>query len=162
MASVRIVYRAVRPMVFSRPLSLTARRLAGPGNAQPHKGTEDHRKIQSEKPLNPHMTNTNSTIANEMPSVGANKAPPELISSIDPDFEPKDSVPENTERMTGGTQKGAPDSGINADMGVGEMEGGKFKIEPLRRTGEDGNTMRARLLCSYPARPIESSFPHIF
>jgi hypothetical protein len=42
------------------------------------------------------------------------------------------------------------------------MEGGKFKIEPLRRTGEDGNTMRARLLCSYPARPIESSFPHIF
>jgi hypothetical protein len=32
-------------------------------------------------------------------------------------------------------------------MGVGEMEGAKFKIEPLRRTGEDANTMRARLLC---------------
>ena len=95
------------------------------------------------------MTNTNSTIANEMPSVGAQKAPPELISSIDPDFIPKDSVPENTERMTGGTQKGEPVDGPNAEMGVGEMEGAKFKVEPLRRTGEDANTMRARLLCSH-------------
>jgi hypothetical protein len=33
------------------------------------------------------------------------------------------------------------------DLGVGEMDGGKFKIEPLRRTGEDVATMRARLLC---------------
>jgi len=96
------------------------------------------------------MTNTNSTIANEMPSVGARKAPPELISSVDPDFIPKDSVPENTERMTGGTQNGEPEDGPNAEMGVGEMEGAKFKIEPLRRTGEDPNTMRARLLCSQP------------
>ena len=93
------------------------------------------------------MTNTNSTIANEMPSVGADKAPPELISSVDPDFVPKDAVPENTERMTGGTQKGAPVDGVNAELEVGEMEGAKFKVEPLRRTGEDGNTMRARLLC---------------
>jgi len=120
--------------------------MAGPGKAQEHETTADHRKIQSEKPLNPHMTNTNSTIANEMPSVGAQKAPPELISSVDPDFDPKDSVPENTERMTGGTQKGAPEDGPNAEMGVGEMQGAKFKVEPLRRTGEDANTMRARLL----------------
>ena len=68
---------------------------------------------------------------------------------IDPDFVPKDSVPENTERMTGGTQKREPDGGPNAEMGVGEMEGAKFKVEPLRRTGEDANTMRARLLCSH-------------
>lgn len=95
------------------------------------------------------MTNTNSTIANEMPSVGADKAPPELLTSVDPDFIPKDSVPENTERMTGSTQKGAPEDGANADLGVGEMEGAKFKVEPLRRTGEDGNTMRARLLCPF-------------
>lgn len=93
------------------------------------------------------MTNTNSTIANDMPSVGAQKAPPELISSIAPDFVPKDSVSENTERMTGGTQSGEPEGGPNAEMGVGEMEGAKFKVEPLRRTGEDANTMRARLLC---------------
>ena len=95
------------------------------------------------------MTNTNSTIANEMPSVGADKAPPELLTSVDPNFTPKDSVPENTERMTGGTQKGGPESGTNAELDVGEMEGAKFKVEPLRRTGEDGNTMRARLLCPF-------------
>lgn len=136
-------------MAFTRPISTTLRRMAGPGSAKEHEGTSDYRKTQTEKPLNPHMTNTNSTIANEMPSVGAGKAPPELITSIDPDFTPKDSVPENTERMTGGTQKGAPDSGPNAEMGVGEMEGAKFKVEPLRRTGEDPNTMRARLLCPH-------------
>ncbi len=146
-------------MAFSRPLTTTARRMAGPGNAQGHEGTEEHRKIQSEKPLNPHMTNTNSTIVNEMPSVGARKVPPDFITSIDPGFIPKDSVPENTERMTGGTQKGAPDIGSNADlegndMGVGEMEGGQFKIEPLRRSGEDANTIRARLLCSHTSNFI--------
>ncbi|KAH7400015.1 Flavinator of succinate dehydrogenase-domain-containing protein [Cadophora sp. MPI-SDFR-AT-0126] len=147
MASLRLVFRTARPSVaFARTISSSARLLASPGNAQPHEGTEQHRKIQSSKPLNPHITNTNSTIANEMPSVGAQKAPPELISSITPDFVPKDSVPENTERMTGGTQKGEPESGVNAEMGVGEMEGAKFKVEPLRRTGEDANTMRARLL----------------
>ena len=95
------------------------------------------------------MTNTTSTIANEMPSVGADKAPPELITSVDPKFVPKDSVPENTERMTGGTQQGGPEDGANSEMGVGEMEGAKFKVEPIRRTGEDGNTMRARLLCRF-------------
>jgi hypothetical protein len=161
MSSVRMVFRAARPsMVFRRPISIIARRMAGPGNAQSHEGNEEHRKIQTEKPLNPHMTNTNSTVANEMPSVGAQKPPPELITSVDGDFTPKDSVPENTERMTGGTQKGEPETGENADMkvgetgsrgtdemSVGEMEGAKFKVEPLRRTGEDANTMRARLLC---------------
>ncbi|KAG8168692.1 hypothetical protein KVR01_001441 [Diaporthe batatas] len=31
------------------------------------------------------------------------------------------------------------------EMAVGELEGAKFRIEPLRRTGEDPETMRARL-----------------
>jgi hypothetical protein len=95
------------------------------------------------------MTNTTSTIANEMPSVGADKAPPELLSKVDPNFVPKDAVPENTERKSGGTQSGEPALGSNKDLGVGEMEGAKFKIEPLRREGEDANTMKARLLCPY-------------
>jgi hypothetical protein len=95
------------------------------------------------------MTNTTSTISNEMPSVGADKPPPELISKVDPNFVPKDSVPENTERMTGGTQSREPESTPNEELGVGEMEGARFKIEPLRRVGEDVNTMRARLLCPY-------------
>jgi hypothetical protein len=93
------------------------------------------------------MTSSNSTIANEMPSVGADKAPPEFITSVQEDFVPKDSIPENTERMTGNTQKSQPNGGANSELGVGEMEGAKFKVEPLRRTGEDANTIRARLLC---------------
>lgn len=114
-----------------------------------HENAADWEESQKNKTNAPHMTDTNSTIANEMPSVGADKAPPELLTSVDPNFTPKDSVPENTERMTGGTQKGGPEEGVNAELEVGEMEGAKFKVEPLRRTGEDGNTMRARLLCPF-------------
>lgn len=82
-----------------------------------------------------------------MPSVGADKAPPEFLSFVDAEANPKDAIPENTERMTGGTQNGSPETDPNAELGVGEMEGAKFKVEPLRRTGEDANTIRARLLC---------------
>jgi len=42
----------------------------------------------------------------------------------------------------------APDSPAK-ELGVGEMEGVTVKIEPLRRTGEDERTMRARLLCEF-------------
>lgn len=63
-----------------------------------------------------------------------------MISSVDPKYVPKDAQPENTERMTGGTQN-------EKDLDVGEIEGGSFKVEPLRRKGEDDGTMRARLLC---------------
>jgi len=111
-----------------------------------------HREIQKNRSLNPHMTNTNSANhnVNEVPSVGADKAPPEFISSIDGDYTPKDSHPENTDRMTGGTQPGNPDNVSSpSEYGVGEMEGAKFRIEPIRRTGEDASTMRARLLCPY-------------
>ena len=38
------------------------------------------------------------------------------------------------------------------DLEVGELQGAKFKIEPLRRVGEDVGTKRARLLCTF--------FPH--
>lgn len=93
------------------------------------------------------MTNTTSTMKNDVPSVGADKAPPELISSVDADYVPKDDVPENTERMTGGTQSGDPENVSKPDLEVGEMEGASFKVEPLRRIGEDSATMRARLLC---------------
>lgn len=105
--------------------------------------------------MNPHMTNTTSTIANEMPSIGEDAAPPELLTSVKKDFVPKDSVVENTEKMTGGTQAGKPESGMNADLEVGEIEGGTFKVEPIRRTGEDVNTTRARLLCKLePLIPV--------
>ncbi|KUI60606.1 Succinate dehydrogenase assembly factor 2, mitochondrial [Cytospora mali] len=42
--------------------------------------------------------------------------------------------------------RGGPiDPVADHEMQVGELEGAKFKIEPLRRTGEDAQTMRARL-----------------
>ena len=115
-----------------------------------------YRKYMTERTLNPHFTNTTSTIANEMPNVGKDAPPPELTSSVAPGFTPKDAVPENTDRMTGGTQSTQDASGANKnlqgtnELGVGEMEGATFKVEPLRRTGEDENTMRARLLCPFP------------
>lgn len=89
------------------------------------------------------MTNSNPTIANEMPKAGNDSVPPEFLSSVDPDFKPKDKEPGNTEKMTGGTQSEP------SDLHVGEIEGGSFRIEPLRRTGEDKNTMRARLTCPF-------------
>ncbi|KAK5164748.1 Succinate dehydrogenase assembly factor 2 mitochondrial [Saxophila tyrrhenica] len=115
-------------------------------NARGNDTAPDYRRFQKERPLNPHMTNTNSTISNEMPNLGADSPPPELITHVVSDYVPKDSRPENTERMTGGTQQPAPEGGVNAELNVGEIEGGSFRVEPLRRTGEDANTMRARLL----------------
>jgi hypothetical protein len=39
------------------------------------------------------------------------------------------------------------------DLEVGELQGAKFKIEPLRRVGEDDGTKRARLICTFPPPP---------
>jgi hypothetical protein len=157
MTLTRLAFRSMRPsMAFNRSFSTTPRRFAGAGNAEEPETSAEHRKIQSEKPLNPHLTSTTSTIASGMPSVGAQNSPPDLLTSIDPNFVPKDSSSENTVRMTGGTQKGAPDASQNPEIGVGELQGAKFKIEPLRRTGEDLNTMRARLLCSPPFQQLFS------
>lgn len=39
---------------------------------------------------------------------------------------------------------------VKGELGVGELEGAKFKVEPLRRHGEDAETMRARLTCNAP------------
>ena len=44
----------------------------------------------------------------------------------------------------------------SGELGVGELQGAKFKIEPLRRTGEDDATKRARLVCTFSSwRSIE-------
>ena len=102
-----------------------------------------------EKPLNPHMTNTNSTIANEMSSVGRDASPPEMITSVNPNSRPEDSIPENTNRMLGGTQNRGTFTDHESELDVGEMEGGSFKVEPIRRSNEDSRTIRARLLCSF-------------
>jgi hypothetical protein len=49
-------------------------------------------------------------------------------------------------RGSSSSSSGSDDS-LGRDLEVGELQGAKFKIEPLRRTGEDVQTMRARLLC---------------
>ena len=158
MASARLVMRSGRLASRSmlRPFSTTSSRAADPVqndfaalNARGNDTAPEYRRFQIEKPLVPHMTNTTSTIANELPDIGSDNAPPELLTNVDPSFVPKDSKPENTERMTGGTQKPAPAKGPNADLDVGEIEGGTFRVEPLRRTGEDVNTTRARLICKH-------------
>ena len=112
-----------------------------------HPNAEAHREGQKSKSMDPHMKNTTSTTKYDVPSVGADKAPPELISSVDGESVPKDDNAEKSERQTGATQPGDPDNVSEADLGVGEMEGVKVKVAPLRRTGEDATTMRARLLC---------------
>ncbi|KAF3062701.1 Succinate dehydrogenase assembly factor 2 [Trichoderma lentiforme] len=38
------------------------------------------------------------------------------------------------------------ESSTPGELGVGELQGASFRIEPLRRVGEDASTMRARLL----------------
>lgn len=152
MAFSRALARSSRTfLVSSRPFMSSAFRPADI-NERANDTAEEHRKIQKERPLNPHMTNTNSTITNEMPSLGKDKPPPEMISSVDPNYVPKDAVAENTERMTGGTQK--PPTDENADLDVGEIEGGSFKVEPIRRTGEEDSTMRSRLLCPFLTPPF--------
>lgn len=165
MSSLRLLSRSLRTsnvQLSTRAFSSSSSHLAGytagssdtkksvPLSSRVQDTAEDYRRFMMEKPLNPHMTNTTSTIANEMPSLGSDNPPPELITSADPsatDF--KDSVPENTQRMTGGTQSGAPESGPNSELGVGEIEGSSIKVEPNKREGEDIGTIRARLLCPF-------------
>lgn len=151
MSSARALLRTTSRMAAMRtsmrPMSTTTPRFAVPMNERGNDTADEYRRYMLEKPLNPHMTNTNSTISNEMPSIGEDGPPPELITSVDPKYTPQDSKPANTEKMTGGSQAPGPKTGPNADLEVGEIEGGTFKVEPLRRTGEDVNTMRARLLC---------------
>ena len=150
MSAPRTLLRASR-LASCRTFTTTRTRMAVPMNERCNDTAEAYRKFQIEKPDNPHMTNSNSTIANEMPSIGKDGAPPEMITSADPNFLPKDSKPENTERMMGGQQKGAPEQGVNAELDVGEIEGGTFRIQPIKRSGEDINTMRARLVCKLHA-----------
>ena len=134
--------QSVRPPV--RSISSSSRLLS---KDRQHENVDQHRQFQKEKPLTPHMTNTTSTIANEMPSLGADKPPPDLVTAVDPEYVPQDKVPENTKRMTGETQEPNPGQRSDPELGVGEIEGAKFRVEPMQRTGETDSTMRARLLC---------------
>ncbi|RAK91384.1 WD40 repeat-like protein [Aspergillus costaricaensis CBS 115574] len=114
----------------------------------------EHRKNQTNKPPNPHVPNTTSTMTKDFPKVGEKPAPPEMLNSVDPNYRPADPYPGRVEHFTGGRQETGAQK---PELGVGEMEGITFKVEPLRREGEDVTTMRARLLYQSRKRGILES-----
>ncbi|EGE77603.2 TPR repeat protein [Blastomyces dermatitidis ATCC 18188] len=124
-------------------------------NERGHSTAPLHRETQKSKPLNPHLTNTTPTSTDDFPKVGAKSPPPDLITGADPDYQPRNAVPGKMEHMTGTSMK--TDGGRKPELGVGEMEGITFKVEPLRRQGEDITTMRARLLYQSRKRGILES-----
>ncbi|KAL1986062.1 hypothetical protein VTN96DRAFT_7075 [Rasamsonia emersonii] len=111
----------------------------------------EHREYQKSRPLNPHVTDSTSTQTNDYSKVGEKNAPPELLTSIDPDYKPAQPYTGKVEHFTGGLQSSGP---RKPELDVGEMEGISFKVEPLRRQGEDPSTMRARLLYQSRKRGI--------
>ena len=83
-------------------------------------------------------------MTNDYPKVGEKASPPELLNSVDPNYRPADPYSGKVQHFTGGRQEPGAQK---PELGLGEMEGITFKVEPLRRSGEDTTTMRARLLC---------------
>ncbi|KAJ5898943.1 succinate dehydrogenase assembly factor 2 [Penicillium taxi] len=65
------------------------------------------------------------------------------------------AYPGKIEHFTGGRQETT--GAAKPELGVGEMEGITFKVEPLKRVGEDITTKRARLLYQSRKRGILES-----
>ncbi|KAL2003746.1 hypothetical protein VTN02DRAFT_2511 [Thermoascus thermophilus] len=155
MSAFRLAPRFVRPSAFSS--SLTARAFGTSFirskdlNDRAPSTAPDHREHQTSKPLNQHIPNTTSTQTNDFPKVGEKNSPPDLLKSVDPNYKPTDSYAGRVEHFTGGLQQRGPQK---PELDVGEMEGITFKVEPLRREGEDPSTMRARLLYQSRKRGI--------
>ncbi|KAJ5125463.1 hypothetical protein N7526_007640 [Penicillium atrosanguineum] len=97
-----------------------------------------HRENQTKKQPNQFVPNTTSTMTKDFPNVGKKPSPPEMLNSVDPNY-----------RLRILTRK--------PELGVGEMEGITFKVEPLKRVNEDVTTMRARLLYQSRKRGILES-----
>ncbi|KAJ5136230.1 hypothetical protein N7448_004784 [Penicillium atrosanguineum] len=113
-----------------------------------------HRENQTKKQPNQFVPNTTSTMTKDFPNVGKKPSPPEMLNSVDPNYRPADPYPGKIEHFTGGRQ----DTGAQKpELGVGEMEGITFKVEPLKRVNEDVTTMRARLLYQSRKRGILES-----
>ncbi|KAJ6135344.1 hypothetical protein N7512_000504 [Penicillium capsulatum] len=143
------MYRALRTApsastlsTFNRSFGTTALRFKDPQD-RAYPTAPEYRESQAKKQPNQFVPNTTSTMTKDYPNVGAKPSPPEMLNSVDPNYRPADPYPGKIEHFTGGRQ----DSGAQKpELGVGEMEGITFKVEPLKRTGEDVATTRARLL----------------
>lgn len=148
MSSIRIATRSLRSAGKSfRAPTRTFASTTSRGKDEPqriHSTAPEHREYKKSRSLNPAVPNTTSTNTNDFPKVGKVKAPPDLLSSVDPNYKPSDPNPGKIEHVTGGTQESGAQK---PELGVGEIEGITFKVEPLRREGEDHSTKRARLLC---------------
>jgi hypothetical protein len=107
--------------------------------------TDAYQESQLRKPLNPGL----SPSAPASSSVGVHNAPPELISSA--------ATHPSLDRYFDDTER---------ELDVGEILAGQFRVEPLRRVGEDLKTMRARLFYQSRKRgvletdPLLSIFAH--
>lgn len=147
----RLIHRFGRPAVpiptvsFTRSFRTTSIR-AKDGEDRIPSTAPEHRAYQTSKPSNPFVPNTTSTMTKDYPNVGTRPAPPDLLSSVDPNYKPADPYPGRVEHYTGGEQQRGPQK---PELGVGEMEGIRFKVEPIKRAGEDTATQRARLLCMF-------------
>lgn len=151
MSAPRLVNRFLRPLpASSRPFSVLNRSFGSTalrfkdGNGRAHPNVSAHRDIQANRPPNQAVPNTTTTMSKDFPKVGEKTAPPEMLNSVDPNYRPADPYPGKIEHFTGGRQESGAQK---PELGVGEMEGITFKVEPLKRVGEDTATMRARLLC---------------
>ncbi|QSS52174.1 TPR domain-containing protein, G-protein comlpex beta subunit CpcB [Histoplasma capsulatum var. duboisii H88] len=138
----------------NRSLSSTKFRASNP-NKRGHSTAPSHGKAQKSKPLNPRLANTASTSTNDFPKAAAKVEFPELVTAANQEYQRRDAIPGNMENMTGGTVKTR--DGRKPELGVGEMDGITFKVEPLKRDGEDIMTMRARLLYQSRKRGILES-----
>lgn len=161
MSAQRFIVRALRPVPSTHQLSSVTRSFSTTAlrsidsKDRAHPNAPGHRENQANKPPNQFIPNTTSTMTKDYPNIGKKPAPPEMLNSVDPNYRPADPYPGKIEHFTGGRQESGAQK---PELGVGEMEGITFKVEPLKRVGEDVTTTRARLLCSFP-RPISHYSP---
>lgn len=156
MSAPRLIHRFLRPSptsyntfsALNRSFGTTALRLKDKDvNERAPSTAPGHRENQMNKPPNQFVPNSTSTMTKDYPTVGKKASPPEMLNSVDPNYRPADPYPGKIEHFTGGRQETGAQK---PELGVGEMEGITFKVEPLKRVGEDVTTTRARLLCSLP------------
>src|SRR5436190_5569799 len=146
MAAPQFLCRFLRPRIIipcPRSLSNSTFRRAKHDN-HGHMSAPLRRETRKPNPFHPHLRNATLPNTSDFPKVGTQMGSPDLISAVDPNFSPTDPVRGNSERVTGGMQGSGTQM---AELGIGEIEVIIFRIEQLRRQGEDTITMRARLLC---------------
>ncbi|KAF8440582.1 Flavinator of succinate dehydrogenase-domain-containing protein [Terfezia claveryi] len=147
-----------RPAPASRTFTSAIALLKSKSNPKPNStpqsppsASSDYAHRESTTPLNPHLTNTTSTLHPSTPSIGAFPPPPEFLSTVSPSYNPLDSNPENTARLTGNTQDGLgspPTSSspqYHTPTEVLTHLHTTFNIPPLPRSSEDLHTLRSRL-----------------